>query len=269
MNNLKTDVNSLITNAQTALNTLFSSTVPTPVPPTPTPTPPSTNVLLQDNFDTPYPFPIGTTSKNGLWICKYQGSGKVAFENGVLHMVPKAATNYANDSSGVGYETYACQVNSKGVFKDFQLDLDMVTNKQLRTGYSKYGTNQQGPQPWETAWVFFRFTDEPPKSNHHYYFIIRGDHCEFGKKDNAPNDTTVEQQIYLPRVADTKLVVGQPNHVTITAKGNKFVILVDGKKIVDYTDTAQKDPAKMSQGLLSFYTEDAETSYDNVKVIAI
>jgi hypothetical protein len=234
--------------------------------PAPTPTPTPTNVLLQDNFDDPYTFAYGTTSKNGEWFEKYVGSGKVAFENGVLHMVPKAATNYATDSSGVGYETYACQVQSIKTFKDFQLDIDMKTNKQLRTGYSKYGVNQQGPQPWEVAWIFFRFTDEQPKSNHHYYFLIRPDKCEFGKKDNAPGDTTVEQQIYLPKVAEKKLVVGTTNHVTIVAKANHITITVDGTKIVDFIDT-WKDPSKMDHGLIAMYCEDADVSFDNVKIV--
>ena len=116
MNNLKTDIASLITNAQTALNTLFSSQTPTPTPTLSLLRLRRPQRLQQQTFSCKItliplnPFPIGTTSKNGLWVCKYIGSNKVAFENGVLHMVPKAATNYAVDSSGVGYETYACQV---------------------------------------------------------------------------------------------------------------------------------------------------------------
>ena len=260
----KTDISARIEKLRTDIKA-----IPPPAPtPTPTPPPPTTNVLLQDNFDDPYPFPIGTTSKNGLWLSKYVGSGKVAFENGVLHMVPKTATNYTNDSSGVGYETYACQVQSKNWFKNFQLDVDMKTNKMLRTGYSKYGVNQQGPQPWECAWIFFRFTDEQPKSNHHYYFLIRPDHCEFGKKDNKVGDTTVEQQIYLPRVGDKKLVVGTSNHVTIVSKDNHITITVDGTKIVDYTDT-WNDPAKMAQGLAAMYCEDSDVQFDNMKIVAI
>lgn len=262
MDKLATDTVALINKAKADLKAI-------PPPPSPTPEPPpATNVLLQDNFDTAYPFPIGTKSPNGKWLCKYQGSGKVACENGVMHMVPKTATNYSNDSSGVGYETYACQVQTVNWYKDFQLDLDMKTNKMLRTGYSKYGINQQGPQPWECAWVFWRFTDEQPKSNHHYYFIIRPDKAEFGKKDNAPGDTSLEQQIYLPRVGDVKLKVGTANHVTITAKAFKITVTVDGTKVVDYQDTP-KDPAKMAQGLIALYCEDADVSFDNVVVKAI
>jgi len=255
---LKNDINSDISKR-------FSALVPTP-PPTP---PPTDNALLNSTFDESYPFPVGTKSKDGNYFCKYVGSGKVAFENGVLRMVPKAATNYSNDSSGVGYETYACQVQTVNWFKNVQLDLDIKLNKQLRTGYSKYGANQQGPQPWETWWIFFRFTDEPPKSNHHYYFYIASNKWQFGKKDNKPNDNTVEQQIYIKSGTSPLLKAGVKQHVTITMKDFHFGIWVDGVKLVDMTDPTVNDPSKMSQGLIAIYCEDADIESDNIKVVGI
>lgn len=229
--------------------------------PTPTPTPTPTGE---------YPLTINQNTKDGKWRCKYIGSGNVFATDSPLgfHLIPKAATNYTNDSSGVGYETYACEVLSNTVYTNFTLDFDATCIKRLRTGYSKYGVNQQGPQPWETWWIFFRFTDEDPKSNHHYYFLLRPDHPEFGKKDNAPGDTTVEQQIYLPRVSELpQQEVGKKNHVTVNTVGNRFVITVDGVKVIDYTDNAIKDPTKMAKGLVGFYCEDSEVKIENIKIV--
>jgi hypothetical protein len=210
---------------------------------------------------TEYPLAINQNTKDGKWRCKYLGSGKVfATDNPAgFHMIPKAATG-TTDSSGVGYETYACEVLTTSAYQNFTLDFDATTIKQLRTNKT--------PNPWEAWWVFFRFTDEDPKSNHHYYFYLNiGDHPVFGKKDNPPGDNTLEQQLYLPRLSETpKGVVGTKNHVTVTANNYKFVISVDGTKIVDYTDTP-KDPTKMAKGLIGFYCEDAEIKIENIKIV--
>ena len=172
-------------------------------------------------------------------------------------MVPKTATG-TTDSSGVGYETYAALVLSKQTFKNFQLDFDMKTNKQLRTNTT--------PNNWETAWIFFRFTDEDPKSNHHYYFLLRKNGYEFGKKDNAPNDNGLEQQVYLKTGTSPSVSIGSFQHVTIIANNFHFTIKVNGNTVVDMDDPHVYDPTKMAQGLIGMYTEDADVSFDNVKI---
>jgi len=250
VNGAKTDISARIEKLRTDIKAL-----------TPTPPPPTTNVLLQDNFDTVYNLTTnGQKSPDGRWQLKYLSGGKVGSDGSTFNMAPSISSG---PYTGAGYDTRACEVHSTQVFKDFQLDFDMKTVKQLRN-YSGGGA------PWEVAWIFFRYTDEAPKSNHHYYFLLRpNSHPEFGKKDNAPGDTSLEQQIYLPRVSEVpQLKIGTSNHITITAKGFKITITVDGIKVVDYQDTP-KDPTKMAQGLISFYCEDSSCSWDNIKIVAI
>lgn len=206
---------------------------------------------LSDTFSQTYTLNDGALSPDGKWKCLYKSQGIVESKNGVLHMAPKVAT--------AASQTYSCLVLSTKAFKNFQLDCDMKTVKQLRTG--------SAPNAWETAWIMFRFTDELPKSNHHYYFTLKPNGYEFGKKDNAPGDTTLEQQIFLKTGAPPIVKVGVSDHITIIAQDFHIVIKVNNVTVVDMIDTQVKDPAKMASGLIGFYTEDADVTFDNVKVM--
>jgi len=222
---------------------------------------PSPTYALQDTFDTPYSFTSdGQTSPDGRWKIKYLSGGKTAVANGELTTYPTAATTG---------NTYSTLVMSTQTFKNFQLDVDMKTNKQLRTGASTYGVNGQGPQPWETAWLMWRYNDESPRSTHHYYFMLKTNGFEFGKKDNAPGDTTAEKQIFLKTASTPVVKIGTYQHITVKAVDYKFTISVNGTIVVDMTDPQIFDPTKMVQGLIGLYEEDCSASFDNVKVTAL
>jgi hypothetical protein len=92
-------------------------------------------------------------------------------------------------------------------------------------------------------------------------------HWEFGKKDNAPGDTGLEQQIYIKTGTNLVMPVGSWQHVTIIAKKFHFTIKVNGNIYVDMDDPKVYDPAKMATGLLSFYCEDSDVNFDTLKVI--
>lgn len=257
MNNLKTDVASLITNAQTALNTLFSSQIP--VPPEPTPSPPVTNVLFEDDFATDFEFTADNqVSSNGKWKIKYRSGGRTYMKNGVLTSYPQSAT--------VSTQTFSTLIMSTKTFQDFQLDLDMKTVKQTRIN--------SPPKDWETGdWVFWSYADEREgplgRSNHHYYFLLKTNGFEWGKKDNAPGDVTNEKQIFIKTGPTPKCVIGQKQHVTIIKKGFHHTIKVDGITVLDMDDPQVNDPVKMAAGPIGLYEEDAQGEYDNVKVIAV
>ena len=122
----------------------------------------------------------GQVSPDGKWKMKYLSGGKTGVGNGVLTSYPATATTST--------KTFSTLVMSTQKFRNFQLDLDMCTNKQIRTGTS--------PKPWETAFLFFRYTDEAPHSNHHYWIVLKTDGFEFGKKDNVPGELTVLKSKY-------------------------------------------------------------------------
>jgi hypothetical protein len=234
LDKLQSDIISLIGKAKSNLNT------------------PPTIPGLSDDFSTNYSLNDGQTSPDGKWRCLYKSGGVVESKNGLLHMAPRVVT--AAD------QTASCLLLSTKSFKNFQLDFNMRTNKQLRTG--------SPPNAWETAWVMGRFTDEQPKSNHHYYFVLKTNGYEFGKKDNAPGDTGLEQQIFLNTGPSPAARMGQSVKVTIIAKDFHFTIKINDVVVVD-TDNLPKDPEKMAQGLIGLYTEDADVSFDNVKLVEI
>lgn len=222
----------------------------------------SPTYALQDNFDTPYSFTSdNSTSPDGKWKIKYLSGGKTAVANGELTTYPATAT-----ASGTTYSTLVLSTQS---FKNFQLDIDMKTNKQLRTGASTYGVGGQGPQPWETGWIMWRYNDELPRSTHHYYFMLKTNGYEFGKKDNAPGDTSPEKQIFLKTAATPTVKIGTYQHITVKAVDYRFTISVDGTQVVDVTDPTINDPTKMLQGFLGLYEEDSSVSFDNVKVTSL
>lgn len=205
-----------------------------------------------DTFSTAYNLiSEGQTSPDGKWKVKYLSGGVIESKNGVMHMAPRVVTAPS--------QTSAPQLNSTRTFKNFQLDLDMRTNKQLRTGST--------PNTWEAAWIIIRFTNEDPKSNHHYYFVIKTNGTEFGKKDNPKDDPTLERQIFLHTTPTPTLKIGITNHITITVDAFKFNIKVDGVTVVDMIDPQVNYPELMAQGLVCLYAEDADVVFDNVTIV--
>ena len=95
---------------------------------------------------------------------------------------------------------------------------------------------------------------------------MKNDGYEFGKKDNAPGDSTIEQQIFLKTGQSPTVKIGSYQHITVKAVDFHYTILVDGQTIVDMTDPRVNDPSKMSGGLLGLYEEDSSASFDNIKL---
>ena len=100
----------------------------------------------------------------------------------VFYQIPKASTRSSETHSGL--------VVSKQKFSDITLDIDMKTYKQTR--------QNSPPNAWEAAWVMWRWVD----LYHHYYFVIKTNGIEFGKKDTSCN---CEKQIFLKTGTSPKL----------------------------------------------------------------
>jgi hypothetical protein len=221
-----------------------------------TPSPPATNILLEDKFDSNYVLTDGQSSPDGKWRLKYSSGGKVESANGLLTMYPKTVTSAGDTASSL--------LLTKATFKDFQLDFDAKLNKQTRTGST--------PNSWESWWVMWSYNDEAEgplgRSNHHYYFVLKTTGIEFGKKDNKVGDVQNEQQIFIKTANMPVVKIGVSNHITILKKAFHFIIKIDGITVIDMDDPLVNDPVRMAQGLIGLYEEDANTSFDNVKVIS-
>ena len=202
---------------------------------------------LYDNFQgSTYALKDGMTSPNGKWLDKWNGYGQagvsLSLGSNVFYQIPKASTKSSETHSGL--------VVSKQKFSDITLDIDMKTYKQTR--------QNSPPNAWEAAWVMWRWVD----LYHHYYFVIKTNGIEFGKKDTSCN---CEKQIFLKTGPSPKLQVGAWNHIKISSIGKHTTIWVGGVKVVDMDDPSYNS-AKMSSGFIGLYTEDASVRFDNVYI---
>lgn len=200
---------------------------------------------IYDNFGgSTYSLKDGMTSPNGKWLDKWNGYGQAGVKtlsgNNIFYQIPKSSTSSSETHSGL--------VVSTQKFSDFTLDIDMNTFKQLR--------QNSPPNTWETAWVMWRWVD----LYHHYYFVIKTNGFEFGKKDTSCN---CEQQVFLKTGSSPKVQIGAWNHVKISSVGKHTIIWVGGSKVVDMDDPSYNS-AKMSSGFIGLYNEDASVGFDNV-----
>jgi Bacterial Ig-like domain/Domain of Unknown Function (DUF1080) len=206
-----------------------------------------TTTSLYDNFQgSTYALKDGMTSPNGKWLDKWNGYGQAGVKtlsgNNIFYQIPKASTKSSETHSGL--------VVSKQKFSDITLDIDMKTYKQTR--------QNSPPNAWEAAWVMWRWVD----LYHHYYFVIKTNGIEFGKKDTSCN---CEKQVFLKTGTSPKLQIGAWNHIKISSIGKHTTIWVGGVKVVDMNDPSYNS-AKMSSGFIGLYTEDASVGFDNVYI---
>jgi F5/8 type C domain/3-keto-disaccharide hydrolase len=215
-------------------------------------TPPPAN--LYDDFEGSgtYTLEDGQTSPNGKWLDIYNGYGSSGVKddgtgsgNKVFFMYPKTSTSLS--------QTQASLTISKQTWSDFDSSIDVKTVKQLR--------QNNPPNEWETAWIFFRYTD----TFHYYAFLIKpNEGIEFDKKDCNTCTDPIQGQQFLVTTASPTLKIGAWSNWKVSAIGNHFIITVDGNKVVDYID--QNMSPKLASGSIAMYNEDASAQFDNVYV---
>jgi hypothetical protein len=200
------------------------------------------NLPLYDNFENKF----DTLNK---WSVLYTGhgfAGPIA-EKGdvnVYQMHPKNSTS--------AKETHATLVSSKDKFSNFRLVVDVRTDEQLR--------QNSVPNMWEVAWIFFRYTD----TFHYYWFSLKPNGFELGKKDcNSCVDPT-DGQIILYTAALPTLKISQWSQWTIEAIDNNIIVSIDGNKIITFKDKNMSE--ELSNGEIAMYTEDAKVSFDNMYI---
>ncbi|MFL6486173.1 MAG: family 16 glycoside hydrolase [Nitrososphaera sp.] len=211
---------------------------------------------LYDDFEGPtYTIGDNQTSPNGKWFSKYNGfgsSGTVTIttptptgnNNTVFYEEPKASMS--------PNETHSALTLTTQTYEDVEMNLKVKTSKHLRQNST--------PNPWEVAWIVWRFQDDW----HHYYFIFKPNGIELGKKQN---ENQAEQQIFLYTANEPKLKLDVWNTWHIKMSGNHIQIWLetaDGswQRVVDYYDNMPI----VGPGNIGLYTEDAHVQFDDVYI---
>jgi hypothetical protein len=124
-----------------------------------------------------------------------------------------------------------------------------VTTKQLRT---------PAPNPWEVAWVVWNYTD----NNHLYYFVLKTNGWEVGKRD---------PRYYVAGVNDGQKIIATGESITATigrwyefrveVNGADADIYVDGVLVTRFKDT---DTGPLLGGRVGLYCEDAAVKFNNI-----
>jgi hypothetical protein len=187
--------------------------------------------LLDDSFATGL----------GLWNTIFDGYGSVgvAGSDPAAALAPKASTQPG--------ETHAALVASKAQFGDLDLTLRMQTVRQLRTG--------SAPNPWETAWALWNYTD----NTHFTYLVLKPNGWELGKEDPAYPGA----QRFLATGSDP-FPVGSWYQVHVHQVANTISVSVDGKLLTTFVDNERP----YTSGAVALYTEDADVRFDDVRVQA-
>lgn len=180
-------------------------------------------ILFQDSF----------SQSLSPWKIEWTGYGTVTISDGKLKLEPAPSTTT---------ETHSALVLKEASWKDYDFEVEMTTEKQLRT---------PSPEPWEVGWVLFRYTN----LEHFYYFIFKPNGVELGKRQGSLD------QIFLQTENHPKLELGKEYAIRTVVNGAQIQIYVDNEKVIDYTDN---NP--LQNGGIGLYTEDAEVYFDDVRV---
>jgi hypothetical protein len=163
----------------------------------------------------------------------------------VLRLQPRVAT-----AAG---ETHSFLATSRQSFSDregYRFSGQMRTLQQLRTG-SK-------PNAWEVAWLFWNFAD----NNHLYYFILKPNGWEIGKRDPRYRVPGVNDgQKIMATGESMQLKLGEWNHFDVRVSGAQAEICIDGKFVTRFQDT---DSAPLLGGRVGLYGEDAVCQWHDI-----
>jgi Domain of Unknown Function (DUF1080) len=199
------------------------------------------NASLYDDFKNSgfYTLSDGQTSLDGKWQNVYNGGGAsgVTIDGGknVFFMYPRAPISLS--------DTNANLVKSTQQFSNFKMDVDVKTVEQLRRNST--------PNTWEAAWILFRYTD----TFHYYWFVLKHDGLELGKKDCDYCTNSKQGQIFLSTNNKPHLKVGDWSRWKITAIGNDIRLEINGTRVIDFVDPNMSN--KLASGSIGLYTEDA------------
>lgn len=236
------------------------------------PNPSMIGVFLENYKNQSFYLKDGQYSPDRRHYCRYAGYGTIKTVNTstgdrALYMEP-AKPPVDPNTGKVG--TRACSVVFPQVFGDFDWTFKMCT----------IGQTSPKPNNWETAWVFFRQSDQ----GHHYYLLIqKNGGLEWGKKD-MDMDKWEERQIFLKTTGDDKPTFAFQKwfNMRIVMTGFRLQAYVNGTLYIDATDDGtignfgkladgslrprHKPSNQMAKGFNGLYCEDSKVLYTNHKI---
>jgi hypothetical protein len=216
----------------------------------------SIDIIPYDDFNGGnYILAQGDTSPNGKWYGRWNGygemgvntepDGRASFYQKVRSATDPSVINPDQTTSG----THSALALSTQKFGNAEISMDIKTVQQLAT---------RDPNTWETAWIFWRSADD----THHYFFMLKTNGYNFGKKDTNDN---AEDQVFLKTGSYPYAELGKWYNVKIRHVGEHVTIWVDGNVVVDMDDPTY-NASQMSSGAIGLYNEDAYVRFDNVYV---
>jgi hypothetical protein len=159
-------------------------------------------------------------------------------------------------------ETRGSLATTTKAFSDFKMTIDMKTVKQLR--------QNSAPNTWETAWVFWHYTD----AYHNYVLVLKTNGLEIQKKDN--NKQCDDCQVYLFENHNFPVKLGQWQTITLRVTNSAsdtphIKVWVNGVKAADFVDNKihQPNSPQLSRGYIGLYCEDSLVNFDNVNIVPL
>jgi len=114
------------------------------------------------------------------------------------------------------------------------------------------------PNAWEVSWAFWNFVD----NNHLYYFVLKPNGWEVGKRDPRYVVPGVNDGQKIMATGETaKLRIGEWYEFDIRVSGAEADIYVNGVLVHRFRDT---DSAPFTAGRVGLYTEDAHCQWNNI-----
>jgi hypothetical protein len=203
-------------------------------------------LVLSENFTS---FSRGTWSEgstHGDLFVDFTGLGRVSIvgmgTNRLIELKPMASSSAS--------ETHAALVTTTSSWGDIDTHATMITVQQLRTN--------DAPNAWEVAWFVWHFTD----NDHFYYFALKPNGWELGKRDPAyPGG-----QRFLATGGTPTLAIGGSTIVRVRQEGNAIgIYLNNGPQLIYFEDLE----TPYLSGAVGFYTEDARVRFDSLSVYTI
>jgi hypothetical protein len=153
-------------------------------------------------------------------------------------------------ASTTASETHGTLVTTVGSWGDLDTTVKMSTVQQLRTG--------SAPNPWEVAWFVWHYTD----NDHFYYFMLKPNGWELGKRDPAyPGG-----QRFLATGSTPTLTMGTWTRVRVRQVGNAMGIYLNNGPQLAYFEDRE---APYLYGKIGFYTEDAQARFDDLTIYTV
>jgi hypothetical protein len=165
----------------------------------------------------------------------------------IITMQPKASTSLN--------ETHGVLATSRSVHglngNPYRFAGKARTLKQLR--------QSSAPNQWETAWLFWNFVD----SNHLYYFALKTNGWEIGKRDPMYVVPGVNDGQRIIVTGDApRCTIGNWYSFDIAVLNHTADIYINGALVHRFVDDS---PSVLTSGKVGLYGEDAVCQWDNIE----